>query len=83
MADKKNNLTDAYTCTTAALNFAELLKVYAMDTKEIDPGMLLSAAEILKTMLTPVDEFLSWAETYVVFPEDDAEEQELEPEGEE
>ena len=53
----------------AVMDFAEILDDYNLD-QELDGSILGSIALILKTMLAPVEDFLSWAYTCASIPDD-------------
>jgi len=71
MADKKYtqaDFTDAALRVGAARDLGELL----MNYEQSDISMQISTALILETLLEPVEDFLHWADTFAVIPDNEA-----------
>jgi hypothetical protein len=52
----------------ALLDFATFIKYNDIPNEEINDSLLFSIALIIKELAAPVNDFLSWADTYAEIP---------------
>jgi hypothetical protein len=59
--------------TGTLLEFVKLLDYNGLPEKDIDKNILFFIALIIKELIAPVEDFLSWAYTYAEIPEEEPE----------